>query len=394
MAQRVKININDGWKIDSSHFHITTNLSREAGVALATQLEELYTVWQQLFVHYTMNEWQMRRRFGGRGGVSKRPAKHEVKLFANRNQYIVHLTRLEPQIGITQGIYLDRRRTSYLFAGGDSPVSNWLHEVTHQLFHETKRVAPNVGSQANFWIVEGAALYMESLVRKNGYYTAGGVFSNRLQYARYRALSEKFYVPLRELCNLGRSELQRDERIRKLYSQSAGLAHFLMDYDEGKYRPALVEYLQAVYLYPGRDKRSTLTQVTGVEFEVLDREYHQFLGVTDADITNVAAPDNLLRLLLGHTQITDAGLKMLPDLAHIQQVDLSDTGITNVGLAHLARFKDLRTLWLTRTNVTGAGLVGLKSLMQLEDVDVTGTRVSQEEWGRFRQSMPHITDSP
>ena len=34
---------------------------------------------------------------------------------------------------------------------------------------------------------------------------------------------------------------------RKLYSQSSGLAAFLIDGEQGRYREPLVRYLQAVY---------------------------------------------------------------------------------------------------------------------------------------------------
>ena len=38
-------------------------------------------------------------------------------------------------------------------------------------------------------------------------------------------------------------KLQKDPKIATLYSQSAGLTHFLIHYDHGRYRDALVAYL-------------------------------------------------------------------------------------------------------------------------------------------------------
>jgi hypothetical protein len=69
--------------------------------------------------------------------------------------------------------------------------------------------------------------------------------------------------------------LQQDPRIATLYSQAAGLAHFLIHYDGGRYRDALVAYLVAVYT--GRATPTALAELTGVPFNVLDQQYRQFL---------------------------------------------------------------------------------------------------------------------
>ena len=69
--------------------------------------------------------------------------------------------------------------------------------------------------------------------------------------------------------------MQRDPRIARLYTQSAGLTHFLMHYDGGRYRDALVAYLSTVY--SGRDVPASLAQLTGVGYDILDRQYREFL---------------------------------------------------------------------------------------------------------------------
>ncbi len=69
--------------------------------------------------------------------------------------------------------------------------------------------------------------------------------------ARYRLLHDEFYVPLAEFTGYGMEQIQNDPRIATLYSQAAGLANFLVYYDGGRYRDALVAYLVAVYA--GRD---------------------------------------------------------------------------------------------------------------------------------------------
>ena len=106
-------------------------------------------------------------------------------------------------------------------------------------------------------------MYMESLRQEDGYYVLGGFDDERMHAARYRLLHDKFYVPLDEFTGYGMEKLQKDPRIATLYSQAAGLTHFLVYYDGGRYRDALVSYLAAVYT--GRDDPDTLAKLTGVE---------------------------------------------------------------------------------------------------------------------------------
>ena len=108
---------------------------------------------------------------------------------------------------------------------------------------------------ANFWVIEGVATYFETLTEHDDpqaglYFTIGESTAGRLPAARER-LQDGFYIPLAELTQLGKDDVQRHAEIAKLYSQSSGLAAFLMDGEQGRYREPLVRYLQAVYA--GRD---------------------------------------------------------------------------------------------------------------------------------------------
>src|SRR5206468_1215644 len=104
----------------------------------------------------------------------------------------------------------------------------------------------------------------------------GGLESVRINDAYHRLIKDDFYVPLDQLTTLGMGQLQRDERIRMLYSQSSGLTWFLMHYDSGRYRDALVDYLHTIYA--GRDRLNTLAELTGASFAELDRQYREFIS--------------------------------------------------------------------------------------------------------------------
>jgi hypothetical protein len=164
---------------------------------------------------------------------------------------------------------------AYFLAGKDYDERTLYHEATHQLFHESRPVAAQVAQKANAWIVEGIAMYMESLHDEDGFHVLGGFDDLRMKAARYRLLNDKFYVPLDEFTGYGFPKLQGDARMATLYSQAAGLTHFLIHYDNGRYRDALVAYLEAIY--NGRDDARTLSQRTGTGYAELDRQYRQFM---------------------------------------------------------------------------------------------------------------------
>lgn len=184
------------------------------------------------------------------------------------------------RIAETLGIYFDYDREAHFFAGDERNTATLNHEAVHQLFQETRPAARHVGHTANFWIVEGIATYFETLREHHDptaglYYTIGESLAGRLPAAKARLLTEKFFVPLDELTRLGKDDLQRYGELAKLYSQSAGLAAFLMDGEEGRHREPLVVYLSAVYA--GRDNADSLSDATGKSTAELDAAYRGYL---------------------------------------------------------------------------------------------------------------------
>jgi hypothetical protein len=268
--------IRTGWKIETEHYAIRTNAGLEAGVALGVKLERLYRLWQRLFIRYYASAADVESLFDGR---FKRPLasalRHNVIYFRDRDDYNRALSPVFPNIKMTIGVYRDIPGCAYFFAGKGSDDRTMYHEATHQLFHESKLVAPTVGYKSNFWIVEGIAMYMESLRREEGYDVLGGFDDERVYAARYRLLHDHFYVPLGEFVDFSMEKLQKDPRIATLYSQAAGLTHFLIYHDDARYRDALVSYLSLVYA--ARDNHDTLARLTGTSYGDLDKQYREFL---------------------------------------------------------------------------------------------------------------------
>jgi len=272
---RLHADILSGWEIETEHFSIRTNHGIEAGVALGVKLERLYRAWQQLFIRYYATPTEIRAMFTGRGTIPRtRATRHHVVYFRNRDDYNRGLRTGVPEVERTIGMYLGDTRRMYTFAGHEDAERTLYHEVTHQLFQESRPVRSRGNDRRNFWIYEGVALYMESFTAGDGYYTLGGLDDVRLNAARYRLLKDGFYIPLAEFTQYTAKRIQSDPKIATLYSQAAGLTHFLIHYEGGRYRDAVVDYLTA--FYNGKDAPDTLSRLTGTSYAELDRQYRQF----------------------------------------------------------------------------------------------------------------------
>jgi hypothetical protein len=87
--------------------------------------------------------------------------------------------------------------------------------------------------------------------------------------------------------------------------------------------------------------------------------------VTDAYLKQLAPLAHLNLLDLRGTPVTDAGLKGLPALPELRELDLSETQVTDAGLKELARLPRLDTVHLDKTRVTDAGVKDMAGLKQL-----------------------------
>ncbi len=271
-----RASIQKGWVVETAHFEIRTNHSLEAGVKLGKDLEKLYRVWKQLFLRYFASEVQVKALFEGKNAGLTAPAKHKVLFFRSREDYNRYLRPKEPNIDRSLGLYATGDKTAYFFAGKDYDPRTMFHEATHQLFAEIGKVSNQSGLQPNYWIVEGVAMYMETLHDEDGFHVVGGFDDHRMLVARFHYLKEKFYVPLANLCQMDIHAYQQDPNVVRIYSQSAALMHFLVYYDDGVYRDAMVQCLVDVYA-----AKSTLQLVPkrlGKSFEQLDKEYDAFIS--------------------------------------------------------------------------------------------------------------------
>ena len=358
------------WSLETPHYQMVSNDQGELREA-AVQLENLHTLWRQIFFRYWSSPEALAARFAATSEpLSRERPKMQVVIFKSRQQYAQHVASAHPKAATTLGLYDDKQRIAFFFGGDKSVYPTWYHEATHQLFAEGVTGTINEpGQTRHFWALEGAALYMESLAQHAGYWTAGGCEADRLQFARYRVMTGSLDLPLARISALSREEIQASDDIGRIYTQAAGLAHFLIDGESGKHRAAVVDLLTAIYR--GEDKLDSLATFTGHPLPKLDEAYRGFLNVTDDDLAAIPDPSRLRNLSLCRTSVTDNGLARFAACKNFQWLDLSFTAATDEGLKHFAANTNLKQLFLEGSKVADASLPLISGFKQLEALDLS-----------------------
>jgi hypothetical protein len=183
---------------------------------------------------------------------------------------------------LSGGFYHPASRTAYFFpvddtmdeSDADYVFKTPYHEGTHQLFQETRQ-SKQPGQTANFWLVEGIAMFMETFRVEENRYVIGDGNDIRLEAARRHKHEHQFYVPFEALVRLNQKNFNAHPQIQRLYSQSAGATHFLMLADDGRYRNAVVQLLRQIYT--GTDRSDSLSRLTERSYQQLDEEYDRSL---------------------------------------------------------------------------------------------------------------------
>lgn len=280
-----------GWRVDTEHFSILSRVSLERGVEIGRYLESYYQAWSRLFYPFIANEKQWTARlFTDSAIVAKR---HRVILYKNRAEYVRELRKYDRNASLSIGGYFPDLRCIFVYEPDPDNVDDAFellpllaHEATHQLFNECniphttrgKYDYSKLAQNANFWVAEGIAITAETFKIDEGRNRAEmGGYQNvfRITDALESLFTDKSYIPLREFAGMSRKAFQSYEDLNLLYSQAAGMAFFLMFYNDGKYCNAFVSYLYT--LYQGIDAPDTLERLTGKSFEELDKEYLTFM---------------------------------------------------------------------------------------------------------------------
>ncbi len=113
-------------------------------------------------------------------------------------------------------------------------------------------------------------------------------------------------------------------------------------------------------------------------------------NVTDATVAQLRDIAGLIDLNLANTKVTDAGLANLKGLANLQRLHLELTSVSDAGLAHLKGLQNLTYLNLYSTKVTDAGMEQLKGLKHLRNLYVWQTKVTDGGVKKLKAALPNV----
>ncbi|MEZ6131936.1 MAG: hypothetical protein R3C59_25020 [Planctomycetaceae bacterium] len=307
----------NAWEIESEHFLVKTNTSREEGVRIVNQLEMFHEWLTSNFAAFFETPAELKKRFEeaqprSRSVRDAEPMK--VHYYATRAEYdrvIRSKSELLARV-VTNGLYWEPDRTSYFFRNpDDESLLTVFHEATHQILDlataadrrtaARKRKAvlrqPQIRDwvmceNSNFWMLEGIACYFESIRISDGAIVVGDPGYVRFQAAQQRLLRDNFYVPLQLFSGLGKDAFQHHPNLPQLYSQASGFAHFLLHYQNGTYRDDFVRLLSAAYRPDLKNvlKEPSLEEITGVKFAVLDQQYREHLHQLSMQTAQIEQP--------------------------------------------------------------------------------------------------------
>jgi len=266
-VEEVTLHGQQRFRILTDSYNISANGAKDGNLA-GERLEHLFHIWTLLATEFLDVP-----------KIEPVPLRHQVVLHRNEQEYRQQIRRIDPFIRQrTNGYYSAPRKTAYFYA----PESKVLfHEGTHQIFLEHFFRENKPAFRNNFWAIEGIALFMETLKIEEECYRIGDILDNRLYAAKVYQFGRNYNLPIRKLTAMSAEEIQASREILSIYSQSAALVHWLMFAAEGNYRKHFFELLRRTYLDSA--KPETLSELTGLSYEELDKKYVEFLQTIPND---------------------------------------------------------------------------------------------------------------
>lgn len=370
-------------RVLTPHFEIESN-AEEARIAyLAKELEQTYLIWRQVFYGYWGSSDAVKRWIDGRGTASRSRRRYRILFFKDRNSYLQQLSPLVPGVEVSTGYYDSKAEISFFYDGDKTSEDTWRHELTHQLFRESGRATNQKAFENQFiWLDEGIATYAESTTKNQHlfgeFYTLGGFDSRRMQYARFRRFLENYFIPSKELSDLGRVQLQQQNDLVKIYSESAGLAEFLMNSERGTLQPKLNQFLKI--MYQGKVKPGRFQSEIGKTFLELDEQYVDFLKIQPSEITRfLIRPDLKTELSLPGVNLNLDDFEAIGKCTKLSWLDLSGSRLPDACFSKLKQCGQLNQLFLNGCQLEEGALTGISSLPNLSEVDLSGSSVSNRD---------------
>jgi hypothetical protein len=288
-ANDLRANWSPPWRINTEHFEIQTNVTLAEAITFGRQLEAFHDLFMASLADILGDNLPLVRRFkdpSSTGEVGYKP--HSVYYYASKTEYVDYLTpRQGPEIADTLGFYDPpkaggKRMTAYFFRdpGGQLPVTATLyHEVSHQLLFETAGPNGYTRNVGNYWVFEGLGTYFETVSpQADGSIEVGGLVGRRIEEGIRTLVGNGQLIPLAEFIAFDQNAFNKKPDIYQHYQQAMALTVFLMQWHDGFYQDAFLDYVRDAYR--GRIKHGTgreLRDRLGQSYATLDSQLLAFL---------------------------------------------------------------------------------------------------------------------
>jgi hypothetical protein len=125
---------------------------------------------------------------------------------------------------------------------GEKPNADSWHVIQHEGFHQF--AAAVIGGDLPIWVNEGLAEYFgEGIFTGDGFVT--GVIPDWRLKRIQKTLRDAKFRPIHEMMQLSHRDWN-DKLAIENYDQAWAMVHFLAQAEDGKYQPALVDFMQDV----------------------------------------------------------------------------------------------------------------------------------------------------
>ncbi len=267
-ADRLRAGFDPPWKFATEHFEIRTNVPLAEAISFGRRLEAFHDLFMTLMADILGEDLPLVRRFKDRSltGDGLSAAKlHQVYYYASKEDFVEKLSPQQgPEIADSLGFY-DPPKSGhgqgpayfYRDPGGQIPVTATLyHEVSHQLLFETAGRNAYTKNVGNAWVFEGLGTYFETVSpQPDGSLEVGGLVGVRIEEALNSLVIQRRLIPLARFVAMEESSFRRKPNVYLNYQQAMALTVFLMQWHQGAYRDAFLDYVRDAYR--GRLKRST-----------------------------------------------------------------------------------------------------------------------------------------
>ena len=205
----------------TEHYFIQSSATSEQTKAMADAVESLHAAYARVFAEFPQ--------------VHEAHPLLQMKLFKDR----IEFRRCNRGLGWAEAYYLKPHCNAYFAAAEINPYHWMLHEAVHQLNHEVARFP------LAKWFDEGLGEYFGTSLVKDGTLLPGRIDPNtypiwwldEMNFAGdlRQDIARTNVIPL-DIIISGKGGPDIDEHFNLYYIHWWSLTHFLLHFDEGKYR--------------------------------------------------------------------------------------------------------------------------------------------------------------